>query len=187
MQQKQADLPGAGEPSAWGLGWILFDWGGERVIGHDGGTIGQSSFFRIAPGTQFGAALLTNGGNTQALYRRVFGEVFRRGAGIELPPLPEPRPDASIEPWRYAGTYGKLSARLEIREDEGRLVAESFPLGPLQIGPPMMQDLLPIDETNMEGTMRLTRFRGVLTFLEPEPDGHFRYVRSGLRLHRRQG
>ena len=39
-------LPMAGH---WGLGWALSDWGGRRVFGHDGDTIGQSAFLRVVP------------------------------------------------------------------------------------------------------------------------------------------
>ena len=185
MQDKQADLPGAGDPRAWGLGWMLFDWDGERVIGHDGGTIGQASFFRLAPSKRFGAAMLTNGGNTQALYRRIFGEVFRLGGSIELPPLPEGRSEVECHRENFIGTYEKLSARLEVREEDGALVAESTTLGPLQ-APAMVSDLLPIDEFNLSGITRQTRFRGSLTFLEPTADGRFSYVRAGSRLLRRK-
>ena len=33
--------------SHWGLGWILFDWGGRRLYGHDGNTLGQAAFLRV--------------------------------------------------------------------------------------------------------------------------------------------
>jgi hypothetical protein len=184
MQEKQADLPGAGEPPAWGLGWMLFDWDRQRVIGHDGGTVGQSSFFRLVPDQQFGAAMLTNGGNTQALYRRVFAEVFRRGLAIEMPPLPPSDPAAIVDPEQFVGVYQKLSARLEISLEDGNLVATSTSLGPLE-NPPVVYDVAPIDATNLEANARQTRFRGVLTFLAPRADGRFDYVRSGSRLHRR--
>ncbi|MGH9813474.1 MAG: serine hydrolase domain-containing protein [Candidatus Acidiferrales bacterium] len=184
MQEKQADLPGVGEPFAWGLGWMLFDWGGQRIIGHDGGTVGQSSFFRMAPEKQFGAAMLTNGGNTQALYRKVIGEVFRRGADLEMPPLPQADASITVDPSRFVGAYEKLSARLEIALEDGNLTATSISTGPLE-NPPVVYDLAPINDTNLEVTARQTRFRGVLTFLNPRPDGTFDYVRSGSRLHRR--
>ncbi|MEX0784532.1 MAG: serine hydrolase domain-containing protein [Dehalococcoidia bacterium] len=184
MQEKQADLPGAGEPKGWGLGWMLFDWDGQRIIGHDGGTVGQSSFFRMSPAQSFGAAILTNGGNTQALYRKVMGEVFRRGASLEMPPLPQADPAAQVDPARFVGTYEKLSSRLEIQLEEGTLAATSHSLGPIP-NPPVIYDLAPIDDANLEATARQTRFRGVFTFLGPRPDGTFDYVRSGSRLHRR--
>lgn len=56
MQQSQHIMPAVpgGNPAHWGLGWMLFDWGGaagtpRRVIGHDGGTIGQISSSASCP------------------------------------------------------------------------------------------------------------------------------------------
>ena len=103
MQQEEVHLPGRGIVDHWGLGWMLFDWGPERIIGHDGGTIGQSSFLRISPEKRFGAALLTNGGNVQALSRKVLGEVFARGAGIQMAPLPEANAECHDRPGAIRG------------------------------------------------------------------------------------
>ncbi len=66
---------------AWGVGWILFDWDGHRLIGHDGNTIGQASFLRILPEEGLAVTLLTNGGNTHDLYVELFGEIFHELAG----------------------------------------------------------------------------------------------------------
>ena len=47
MAAHQADLPDKyilGD--SWGLGWIRFGWDGQRLIGHDGNTIGQAAFLR---------------------------------------------------------------------------------------------------------------------------------------------
>ncbi|HSE47215.1 MAG TPA: serine hydrolase domain-containing protein [Gemmatimonadales bacterium] len=184
MQGRHAALPGVGDIKHWGLGWMHFDWGPEAVIGHDGGTVGQSSFLRLVPRRRFGVALLTNGGNTQALYRKVVGETFTRVAHIEMPPLPAAGDGAEIDLTRFEGTYEKLSARLEIRQDEGQLVATATQLGFIT-SPPQVQDLAPIDSTNLLGTARGTRFQGVLTFLGPRDEGGFDYVRAGSRLHRR--
>ncbi len=183
MQQEEVHLPGRGIVDHWGLGWMLFDWGPERIIGHDGGTIGQSSFLRISPEKRFGAALLTNGGNVQALSRKVLGEVFARGAGIQMAPLPEADAGVTIDPARYVGTYAKLSSRTEVVEEDGRLVATTTQTGPLS-GPPAVQELSPIDEQSFATVFRNTGLRSTLTFLEPADDGRFMYVRD-TRLSRR--
>ena len=53
MQAFQADLPDKDSlGDSWGLGWIRFDWNGERLYGHDGNTIGQAAFLRIHPGSR---------------------------------------------------------------------------------------------------------------------------------------
>ena len=43
MQAFQAEVPDKHVlGDSWGLGWIRFDWNGERLYGHDGNTIGQA-------------------------------------------------------------------------------------------------------------------------------------------------
>ena len=50
MWEPQVDVPAIGGfPQHWGLGWMIFDVDGGRLYGHDGGTVGQSSYFRLVP------------------------------------------------------------------------------------------------------------------------------------------
>ncbi|TBR17553.1 MAG: class A beta-lactamase-related serine hydrolase, partial [Chitinophagaceae bacterium] len=45
---------------SWGLGWILPEWDGRRLLAHDGSTLGQAAFLRALPGRpDLVAALLT--------------------------------------------------------------------------------------------------------------------------------
>ena len=46
MQVQSARPPGSDAPASQGLGWLMADWDGVRVIGHGGGTIGQLSFLQ---------------------------------------------------------------------------------------------------------------------------------------------
>src|SRR5215470_13419766 len=111
MQQPQVKLPHLGlMGDSWGLGWELFDWAGGPVIGHDGGTIGQSSMLRIVPDRDVAVALVTNGGNPFGPYLEIFSRVLRELAGVEMPPLPTPPPEAERAAGgpaldRYLGTY----------------------------------------------------------------------------------
>src|SRR3954470_5649096 len=73
---------------AWGLGWILYHWGSEPVIGHDGNTIGQSAFLRLVPERQLAIGLLTNGPGAMAVYEALYDEVLRELAGISVPKKP---------------------------------------------------------------------------------------------------
>ncbi|EEB9150708.1 beta-lactamase family protein, partial [Salmonella enterica subsp. enterica serovar Paratyphi B] len=60
MQQPQVVLPDLGlMGDSWGLGWEIFAWEGGPVIGHDGGTIGQTSFLRIVPEAGVAVVILT--------------------------------------------------------------------------------------------------------------------------------
>ena len=132
MQQEQVRLPHLGlMGSAWGLGWEIFDWPGGTVIGHDGGTIGQSAFLRLVPGRDVAIALLTNGGNAIAVYNEIFRYVLRSLADIELPPTPVPPADsASIDAERYVGTYACDIGELTVSQDEdGRVWLEQVPKG----------------------------------------------------------
>jgi len=132
MQQRQVELPELGMMGdAWGLGWELFDLPGGTVIGHDGGTVGQAAFLRVAPEQGVSVAVLTNGGDAIPVYVEVVRRVLRDLAGIELPPLPVPDPDAPpIEAARYVGTYSSSVADSVVSQDgEGRLWLERTPKG----------------------------------------------------------
>jgi len=124
MQRRQVGLP-KHMPFAidgWGLGWILFDWNGHRVIGHDGGTIGQYSFLRISPTRRVAMALLTNGGNAAALYQDLVDEVFGARIGRREPRLAEPTAKP-LDTARYVGRYENIVEVCTIAEKRGGLVA----------------------------------------------------------------
>ncbi|MEV5714824.1 serine hydrolase domain-containing protein [Amycolatopsis mediterranei] len=132
MRERLVELPELGIfGDAWGLGWSLFDAPGGKVVGHDGGTIGQSAFLRVAPEHGVAVALLTNGGDTIAVYAEVVGHVLRELTGIELaaPPTPDPaapRVDAS----RYVGEYSSSVADIVVsQDDDGRIWVERVPKG----------------------------------------------------------
>ncbi len=132
MRERLVELPDLGLfGDAWGLGWSLFDAPGGPVVGHDGGTIGQSAFLRVAPEHGVAVALLTNGGDPIAVYTEVVGHLLRELTGIELrvPPVPDPaapRFDAS----RYVGEYSSSVADIVVsQDDDGRVWVERIPKG----------------------------------------------------------
>ncbi len=189
MQQSQFDLPAVpGEGAAhWGLGWMLFDWGGRRVIGHDGGTIGQMSSLRILPDEHFAVAVLTNTTPSGALLtsrilRWLFGE-----AGIELPERPKPPetpPDIDVRP--YAGVYERLGLRTELTvDDAGRLNARYISTGALSdlaaALPP--EPLFPLTESVFLGRQPYTGAFVPITFSDFK-DGRPAYLHA-TRVSRR--
>lgn len=100
MRQPQVTLPPLGlMGTSWGLGWEIYDWPGGTVIGHDGGTVGQAAFLRVAPERDVAIALLTNGGNPIAIYT----EIYPHGS-YSRPPLmvwlPIRAPHRHRGPWR---------------------------------------------------------------------------------------
>ncbi|GIF88295.1 serine hydrolase domain-containing protein [Catellatospora chokoriensis] len=132
MQQRQVTVPCSGlMGDAWGLGWEQFDWAGGVVFGHDGGTIGQNAFLRIAPEQGVAIALNANGGNPIALYTELFPHLLRELAGIEMPVMPVPPAEPSrVDAARYLGTYASEVAELVVSQDgDGRIWLAQTPRG----------------------------------------------------------
>jgi CubicO group peptidase (beta-lactamase class C family) len=123
MQPVQAEIPSRGDRAdAVGLAWRLNRWSGREVIGHDGGTIGQSAFLRADPVTGIAACLLTNSPEAQGLFRRLFSEIFGHYAGLTPPAVPEPvagPPATDLR--RHAGRYERVSRRHDVSLRDGRL------------------------------------------------------------------
>jgi CubicO group peptidase (beta-lactamase class C family) len=132
MQEHAVDVPDLGlMGTSWGLSFERFDTPEGMVVGHDGGTIGQSAFLRIVPEKGVAIALLTNGGNAFALYREVVGPVLEQLAGVHLNALPEPPADPPrIDASRYVGTYEADVVELTIsQDDDGRIWLVQSPKG----------------------------------------------------------
>ncbi len=123
MQQPRAEIPSVdGRGDAVGLGWHLNRWGGRRIIGHNGGTIGQRAFLRIDPQARVAACLLTNSPEAEGLYQRLFAEVFGACAGITVPASPGPAAGpAEPDLPRHAGRYERTSVRIDVSVRDGRL------------------------------------------------------------------
>jgi CubicO group peptidase (beta-lactamase class C family) len=183
MQTRQVTLPPPDLASGWGLGWMLFD---GPVFGHNGGTMGQASFLRVAPERRVAVALLTNGGNPTALFREVVGAALGRYAGTTLPEVPEPNPAAAVDESLYLGRYARYAATLEIAQEAG-LVLKQHWLHPTISGtpdPPPLP-LEPFDAGAFIGRAPATGEKLAVRFFEPDARGRPRYLRLEGRVHRR--
>jgi len=195
MQEKQVELVDDLLGGAWGLGWILDRWGELDVIGHDGNSIGQNAFMRVAPKERFGFCLQTNVDSALLLYRELAHWLFgdRYGAGIGPKPDAELLEDESVsDPARYTGVYEREGLRLEVNADEGgRLLATVVPthaVAQSQGWPPMID--LPLRPVAHPDTfmLRVPIADADLpaTFFSPdEPGGRPTYVHYGGRAKRR--
>ncbi|MFJ8818680.1 serine hydrolase domain-containing protein [Amycolatopsis thermoflava] len=188
MQERQVGLPPLGlMGTGWGLGWELYEWPGGTVIGHDGGTIGQSAFLRVVPGRDVAIALLTNGGDTIGLYTDVYGHLLPELAGIALPPLPEPPADPlPVDARRYLGTYSSEVADLTVtQDDDGRLWLDQRPKGLLaELGEAERTELVRLDDDVL---IPRTPTHGVHlphVFVGDDGDGRAAYVHSGRATRR---
>ena len=151
MQERQVEVP---DPftlgSHWGLGWILFDWDGHRLFGHDGNTLGQSAFLRIVPEADAAITLLTNSrGGHHELYVDIYSEILSELIGTVVPPIPQ-KPDAppDVDVSLYAGTYARLAITIELEPADGELagtITLSGPLAEMVPDPVTKVRLTPVD------------------------------------------
>ena len=117
---------------SWGLGWIRYGWDAERLLGHDGNTLGQAAFLRVLLSRGIAVALLANGGHTLDLSRDLFGEVFTELAGVGLPaPLAPADDPVADDPAAYVGRYERAGLATEVFQGDDGLVLRSTVTGPL--------------------------------------------------------
>ncbi|WP_230534925.1 serine hydrolase domain-containing protein [Streptomyces griseomycini] len=155
MQRREVDVPDKWTVSAdgWGLGWTLYDWEGTPGFGHDGASIGQYGFLRVAPGAKVALVLLTNGGDARRLYEDLFGELLQSLAGVRMPAAfapPEQPPAVDLAP--LTGVYRREGVVITVTEREGaaHLVYE-FVDGMKDFSPPLEMDLVPLSSTVFAG------------------------------------
>lgn len=169
--------------SGWGLGWMLIDWNGHKLYGHDGGTIGQSAYLRILPEKGLAVAMLTNGGDAPALFQEMFGTIFKDLARVTAPELPVPNDDFKVEVAPLAGRYRNLNQVLEFKARGGQLSAGLIPNGAAATD--RMLKLAFIDkETARLATGEVMMDRNILKFSD-YVDGVPQYVSLGLRQYKR--
>jgi CubicO group peptidase (beta-lactamase class C family) len=189
MQEPQVKLPALGMMGeSWGLGWELFDWDGTRVIGHDGGTIGQSAFLRVVPEHGLAVALLTNGGDTIEVYKTVFDHVVRELAGLELPAMPAPPAEpVAVEVERLLGTYSCEVMDITIRQDgDGKLWLDQTPKGIFaELGPaPDPVELVGRDADSLIAVKAENGLHQPHVFVGDDGAGHALYLHSGRAIRR---
>ncbi len=185
MQSPQVDVPGRlATGSQWGLGWILSDWDGRRVYGHDGSTIGQNAFLRVVPDAGVAVALLTNGGHAEDLYEDLFRELLADLCdGLRMPePLSPPAEPVTVDLSPHVGTYERVGVRIEVSAADGGLRATFTMTGAFAAVMETPTEgflLVPVEEN-----VFVTRSEGTQTWLPAVfyamPDGS-RYLHFGVR------
>ncbi len=133
MQEAQIDVPDRYTlGDRWGLGWILFDWDGHAIYGHDGTTLGQRAYLRVVPGAGVAVCLLTNGGAAGPAFSTLCREILAERAGVAMPKLPDlPETPPAIDLSNYAAVFSRLNVELEISVEDDHLVAHIEQSGPL--------------------------------------------------------
>ncbi|WP_283136760.1 serine hydrolase domain-containing protein [Rhizohabitans arisaemae] len=155
MQRREVDSPDKWTVSAdgWGLGWSLYDWEGTPGYGHDGATIGQYGFLRVAPGTGLIIVLLTNGGGARTLYASLFRELLSELGGITMPaPFGPPARPLAVDITPYLGTYRREGVAITVtsRDGQGHLLYE-FVDGMAGLAPAIDVNLVPVSPAVFAG------------------------------------
>ncbi|MEU4331920.1 serine hydrolase domain-containing protein [Nonomuraea dietziae] len=156
MWEPQVELPNPHTLGRhWGLGWILDEWDGHRVVSHGGNTIGQSAMLWMLPDTGTIACAVVNGGHSAAFMHALSTELFRDLDGVAVPPvLGPPAQPVEVDESRFAGVYERVGARITVAERDGRLSLSMESTGALKVlDEPVTFDLTAVDEVTFVGRM----------------------------------
>ena len=193
MQQRYVDVPDMGLlGEAWGLGWEIDDTPVGRVVSHDGSTVGQNAFLRVIPELGIAVALLTNGGDSQAIARALFEELFEKLTGqTVLHAMPDPAdalPALSADDAeKYVGTYSSSVLDVTIsRDDAGELWAKSELKGALKGLAPdePAEHVAPIAGNGLIQVEGSGGIHVIYRFLEPDASGRFTFIFNSRALPR---
>ncbi|MGP4104732.1 serine hydrolase domain-containing protein [Nonomuraea sp. KM90] len=150
MWEPQVEIP---NPYAlgrqWGIGWILDEWDGQRVISHGGNTIGQHAMLWAVPGTGTIACVTTNGGHSGSFTRAVATELFKELDGLTVPPtLGPPETPVEVDAGRYTGVYERAGARMTVSLRDGEPWLRMEATGALaDLHKPQESRLVAVDDT----------------------------------------
>ena len=165
----------------YGIGWILRDWNGERLVEHGGNVDGFSAQVAFLPGRRIGFALLTNQ-NLSPMAAEAIDIVFS-----ELAPssrLPAPKPAAPVTASKQAsvrelvGQYDGGGSSVEIRKAGAgvELVIAGQPPYPLTSSGADTYSLGGLPKTFVLTLKRDAK--GVVTgFVLKQPNGSFEFAR----------
>ena len=62
--------------AGWGLGWMVMEWNGEKVLHHTGGDHGENTIAFYLPSKKQGGIIFTNGANGHKLFGPIIQELI---------------------------------------------------------------------------------------------------------------
>lgn len=185
MQVSQVDLPPGNALAAtgWGLGWVVKEWSGRKVVGHNGDTLGQHAFLWVVPEEGVSLALLTNSSGAHPLFRDLAEALFPKVAGVTPTPQPTPLEDISgidIEP--MLGTFENPNATVEItRGDNGLTITQRSKLTlPTSSNEPVSYPAHVIDGSRALIDMGVAQME--MGFFGPDDKGRYEWLHYGARV-----
>jgi CubicO group peptidase (beta-lactamase class C family) len=189
MREPQNDLPPGHSAKHFGLGWMLFDWGGHKLFGHDGLSIFQRSYLRVLPEKRMAFALFANGGDGAALFRELATTFFGEFGGVTMQPIVEAKPGVHVDPARHVGDYARRSTDNTVGEDGGKLTLSSVWTDAWARDLYGVQGPFPLEPVGDD--VFVWRVPGlveppVVNFLNPDASGKFQSINAGTRLNHRR-
>ena len=181
IQTPQVEVPdsafGFNGLQSWGIGWMIFDWEGKQLIGHDGRTTGQFSYLRVMPEEGIAVSLLANGGDAAVFSRAIFSEVFGALAGVRPPMPPCINTNLNLDLNKYCGTFQRLSARYDIELKDGKLVVTNTgQRAPFTMIPPQKITLEPVSSNLFLAFSKASQTPTSANFLKFDEAGRPGYI-----------
>lgn len=187
MRERHFELHGSAGAmaDAWGLGWMLKDGEGGTLVCHNGVTIGQRAWLDVLPERRVALALLTNGGDANALASRLRSALLREVGDFGLPPLPAIDDAVPVDAARYLGVYDRSGAHLEVAPCGAglgvRIRAIWYSMAP---DPPLLP-LRPVGGDRFRVTFPNAADDALVGFAEADAPGGARFVELQGRAHPR--
>lgn len=126
MQQTQRKA--ASMAHEMGIGWLIRNMGGVRVVAHGGATTGQLSAFEMVPTHGFALTLTTNGSRGRVFNSLMVKKALEIFLDVQLP-KPEPVALSPDQLAPYLGQYDAALSTLAVTAQDGGLVVASQPKG----------------------------------------------------------
>ena len=181
----------------WGLGWFLIKDNRASIIGHNGSTLGQKAMLRLLPEQDIAFAALTNCSNSQVL-DRVFYDLMATLAKVDFK-LPKAGGHVS-EPEKYSGLFETISDYIEFVTEGTDLLAILSKKNPNYWDLPERmvlklvadQQHLQDFQSNFPTAVSFMAYSNhsdtssMMTFLNPDMQGHHEYVKYNFRMYRRR-
>ncbi|TMC38760.1 MAG: beta-lactamase family protein [Chloroflexi bacterium] len=181
---REPQFPGAGPESA-GIGWVVRDVAGQRVLSHGGDWNGQQSLLTLVPGRGIAIATLANSGLARLANNDIAAWALRRYLGEADPePIPNEEVDDRVE--ALVGRYVLPGASVEI-VSRGPRLGINYRSKPLPgIYNPSVPELRAALTTDGRIVLLDGPFRGVTGEFSIGTGGIVEWVRIGGRIYPRE-
>ncbi len=97
-----------------GLAWITVKRAKHQILAHTGGAAGQYALLVVLPNEKIAVALLTNGGNADALQQSILQTLLSTLAKVPARTIPQPNDSVIVPEGSLTGVYENITTRIEV-------------------------------------------------------------------------